>query len=221
MFYTCLASDSARLIGWSYRLLQSLNLPGTLQALEKPLGLPPGLINHAEEIRQQDGLNRLYRSMDDITKLKASDRGMHAEGCSLLRYDADEDDRARTKYGTDRWKRLSSREAAEKLWKQAEEIDGYLTSAQSSDELIEGKLKASEQMMRLLAGPNRDLEDFVPSSRRTTITSKVEKESAGLRQSLNQVYRLESSRKRKIDTVKEKANSDDISQYLWSFRFQC
>ncbi|KAK4908249.1 pH-response regulator protein palA/rim20, partial [Elasticomyces elasticus] len=49
-------------------LLSSLNLPGSLQALEKPLGLPPTLVSHAEEMRQQDGLNRLHRSIEDTAK---------------------------------------------------------------------------------------------------------------------------------------------------------
>merc|ERR1711977_377376 len=53
--------------------LSSLNLPGSLQALEKPLGLPPTLTSHAEEIRQADALNRLQRSFSDTAKLKASD----------------------------------------------------------------------------------------------------------------------------------------------------
>jgi len=46
-------------------LLKSLNLPGALQAVEKPLGLPPGLMSHAEEIRQQDGPDRLQRAIQD------------------------------------------------------------------------------------------------------------------------------------------------------------
>jgi programmed cell death 6-interacting protein len=37
--------------------LSSLNLPGSLQALEKPLGLPPSLTSHAEEIRQAYALS--------------------------------------------------------------------------------------------------------------------------------------------------------------------
>ncbi|KAI9793554.1 MAG: pH-response regulator protein palA/rim20 [Peltula sp. TS41687] len=197
-----------------HELLQSLNLPGSLQALERPLGLPPGLVAHAEEIRQQDGLNRLYRSMEDITKLKASDRGTYNEGLSILQQEAAEDDRARAKYGTDRWTRPRSREAAEKLWSQADEVDGYLKSAQSSDQLVEGKLKAQEQMLRLLAGINRDLEDFVPSSRRTNVTPKVEREAAALRTCLNEISRLESSRRKKVEAVKQKAKADDINPII-------
>src|SRR5437773_1684287 len=41
-----------RLTDKIHSTLSSLNLPGSLQALEKPLGLPHGLVQHAEEIRQ-------------------------------------------------------------------------------------------------------------------------------------------------------------------------
>ncbi|KAI9831456.1 MAG: hypothetical protein M1819_005055 [Sarea resinae] len=195
-------------------LLQSLNLPGSLQALERPLGLPPGLTSRAEEIRQQDGLNRLYRSMKDVSKLKDSDKATYFEGVEVLKDEADEDDRARMKYGTDRWTRLSSKEAAAKLHAQAAEIDGYLSSANNSDELVKGKLRDCEEVLRLLGGSDRDLEEFVPSSRRVALTPKVEREAAKLRSSLNEVARLESRRRRKIDALKEKAKADDINPVL-------
>ena len=60
-----------------HEVLRSLNLPGSLQALEKPLGLPPGLVAHAEEIRQQDGINRLLRSMEDTKKLMYTDQAIY------------------------------------------------------------------------------------------------------------------------------------------------
>lgn len=200
-------------------MLQSLNLPGSLQALEKPLGLPAGLVAHAQEIRQEDGFNRLHRLMDDVVKLKASDRAMYNEVLALVQFDAAEDDRKRTRYGTERWTRPRSQEAGQKLWAQAEEINGYLKSANSSDELVEGKVKKSESMLRLLAGPDQDLEDFVPSSRRTTIPFKVEREATVLRNCLNEVNKLENSRRRKVNAVREKAASDDISQFSFKILF--
>ncbi|PGH20826.1 pH-response regulator protein palA/RIM20 [Polytolypa hystricis UAMH7299] len=195
-------------------LLQSLNLPGSLQALEKPLGLPPAVVSHAEEMRQQDALNRIRRSLEDTAKLKANDKAIYTEGVELLMAEREEDDRARTKYGTDRWARDPSDIVSKKLYTQISEIDGYLKSAQSSDGLVEGKLRDSEHIFRILTGTNRDMEAYVPSSRRATITPQVERESARLRACLNDVSRLESRRKRKIEALKDKAKSDDINRAL-------
>ncbi|KAI9376531.1 BRO1-like domain-containing protein [Aspergillus egyptiacus] len=195
-------------------LLSSLNLPGSLQALEKPLGLPPSLVSHAEEMRQQDGLNRLRKSLQDVAKVKSNDRAFYTEGVELLAAEKAEDDASRRRYGTDRWSRESSDAAAPKLYTQSHEIDGYFISAQSSDNLVEQKLRDSEAVFRVLTGTNRDLEAYVPSSRRAAIPPEVEREVIRLRSCISEVTRLESRRKRKAQAVKDKARADDISQAL-------
>jgi len=195
-----------------HEVLQSLNLPGSLQALEKPLGIPPGLMAHAEEIRQQDGLNRLLRSMEDTKALKKSDQAIYQEGCEILKAEAAEDEAARRKYGTDRWTRLSSREAAPKLYAQVDEISGYFKAAAGSDSLVKAKLKENERYLQLLTGSDRELENFVPSGRRPAITGEVEREAGKLRGCFNEVSRLESRRRRKVEALKAKAQQDDISE---------
>lgn len=195
-------------------LLQSLNLPGSLQALEKPLGLPPSLTSHAEEVRQQDGLHRPRRTMHETNKLKANDIAVYQEGVELLKSEAAEDDRAKLKHGTNRWNRQPSQQAAEKLYAQVTEIDGYLKSAASSDELVKSKLKECEKVVGVLSGTDRDLEEFVPSSRKATMPPNVERAAYNLRNMLNEVSRLESRRKRQADKVRDKAKQDDINQVI-------
>lgn len=195
-----------------HETLASLNLPGSLQALEKPLGLPPGLLAHAEEIRTQDGMNRTRRSIEETKKLKESDKAIYMEGVETLRAEAAEDDRARRKYGTDRWNRLPSREAVPKLWAQVGEIEGYLNAAENSDRLVKSKMKENETHISLLGATDRDLEQFVPSSRRVTLSSAIEKETVRLRGCLNELSRIESRRKRKIEGLRLKAKQDDISE---------
>lgn len=149
--------------------------------------------------------------MEEVGKIKNSDRATYQEGVDLLQREAEEDDHARAKYGTDRWTRPPSRQAGAKLYTQVEEIEGYLKSAQSSDELVEKKIQGCEEMLRLLAGPRRDLEGFVPSSQRATTTPKLQHESAMLKNVLVNANKLEARRQRFIDGVKAKAKADDIS----------
>ncbi|KAJ5683260.1 hypothetical protein N7462_006425 [Penicillium macrosclerotiorum] len=195
-------------------LLSSLNLPGSLQALEKPLGLPGTVVSHAEEMRQQDGLNRLRRSVEDTATVKSNDRFIYNEGVELLATEKAEDNAARRKYGTDRWSRQSSEAAAPKIYNTSKEINGYFTSAQSSDDLVERKLRDSEAVFRVLTGTNRDLESYVPSSRRAAIPPEVEQESIKLRSCLSEVSRMENRRRRRIQTLKDKARADDIHPAL-------
>jgi programmed cell death 6-interacting protein len=195
-------------------LLQSLNLPGSLQALEKPLGLPPTLLSHAEEIRQVDALRRLERSFADTAKLKSSDEAMFIEGREVLSAERTEDERLRLRYGTDRWARPDSKSAAEKLYAQVAEIEGYLKSAANSDELVKSKFRECEDILRILSGTDRDIGNFVPSSRRVNIPPKLEAGAGKLRTSLNDVNRLESRRRRKIESIREKAKKDDINKAI-------
>ena len=194
--------------------LSSLNLPGSLQALEKPLGLPPGLASHAEEIRQANGVQRLHNTIADTEKLKASNRVLYQEGIDLLRTEAGEDEAERRRYGTDRWTRPAGKDVLPKLYNQVNDVEGYLKQADSSDKLVQNRLQENESLIRLLAGSDRDLEDYVPSSRRATMTAKVEREVNALRASLNEVNRLESRRRKKVESLRAKAKEDDVNSDL-------
>lgn len=197
-----------------HELLSSLKLPGSLQALEKPLGLPPGLASHAEEVRQANGVQRLHTTIADTEKLKNSTRLLYQEGLDLLRTETGEDEAARRKYGTDRWNRPPARDGMPKLYKQVEDIRGYLQQAETSDGLVQEKLRQNESLIRLLGGDDRDLEDYVPSSRRATMTAKVEREANQLRASLNEVSRLEARRRKKVEALRTKARDDDVNPDL-------
>jgi programmed cell death 6-interacting protein len=198
-----------------HRVLASLNLPGSLQALEKPLGLPPTLTQHAEEIRQNDALNRLRRGFADIERLRNADRATFEEGKALLAAEEEEDNALRRKYGTARWTRPESRadptpNGGAKLWNQAAEIEGYFASSTSSDAVVLDKFNAVQNLLELLSGPDRGLLDYVPSSRRTEIPDTMRPAIGKLRSAYNDVLRLESRRRKRAEALREKAKMDDI-----------
>ncbi|KAH8821259.1 BRO1-like domain-containing protein [Xylogone sp. PMI_703] len=194
--------------------LQSLSLPGSLQALEKPLGLPPSLLAHAQEVRQADVLRRLDRSFSDTEKLKVSIRAIIDEGKATLQSEESEDQRLRLRYGTERWTRPDTRTAAEKLYNQLNEIEGYLKSAASSDALVQQKYQGCKEALEILSGSDRDIGNFVPSSRRVEIPANLEAEVSRLRNTLNDISRFESRRRRKIEALREKAKKDDINSSI-------
>ena len=195
-------------------LLHSLNLPGSLQALEKPLGLPPSLTSHAEEVRQQDGIHKLRRSIRETATLRENDGRIFQEAVEFLRSEAAEEDRAKLKHGTERWTRPPSKRAGEKWYAQVNEIDGYLKSAASSDELIKSKLKDCEKPLQVLSGNARDLEEYVPSSRKVAMPPNLERAAYDLRNILDEVSLLESRRKKQIDKIREKSKSDNINHVI-------
>lgn len=52
--------------------LQSLNLPGSIQALERPAGLPPSLLKKAEEVESEGGVQRIESLLNEVQRLSRS-----------------------------------------------------------------------------------------------------------------------------------------------------
>ncbi|KAI0593306.1 BRO1-like domain-containing protein [Biscogniauxia sp. FL1348] len=196
-----------------HEILSSLNLPGSIQAFEKPLGLPGTLVQHAEEIRQADAVHRLQRSFADIDKLRSADIAVFEEGKELLQAEAEEDAALRRKYGTERWPRPESRTEptqGAKLWTQMNDAEGWFGTSATSDGVVRDKFRGIEHTLMTLASPDRVIMDFVPSSRRTEIPEALKPAIGRLRSAYNDVTRLESRRRRKAEALREKARNDDI-----------
>ena len=154
--------------------------------------------------------------MEDTQKLMYSDQAVYNEGVEILKSEAVEDDNARRRYGTALWTRPTAEQAAPKLYAQIKEIDGYFKAAANSDNIVKTKLRENERFIRLLSGPDHDLENYVPSGRRPAITGDVEREAGKLRGCFNELSRLESRRRRKIEALRTKAKQDDISKSLYN-----
>ncbi|KAK3486934.1 pH-response regulator protein palA/rim-20 [Neurospora hispaniola] len=198
-----------------HEILSSLNLPGSLQALEKPLGLPGTLVQHADEIRQADALYRLQQGLTDIDKLCSSDLAIFEEGRSLLLAEEEEDSRLRLKYGTERWNRPQSRQdpspnGGAKLWRQAQDIEGYFGSSTASDQVVREKFNAVRDTLAILAGSDRSIMDFIPNSRRTDIPESLKPALGRLRSAYNDVQRLESRRRKRVESLRARSRADDI-----------
>ncbi|KAL2132272.1 hypothetical protein VTI74DRAFT_3986 [Chaetomium olivicolor] len=198
-----------------HEILSSLNLPGSLQAIEKPLGLPPSLVQHADEIRQADAINRLQRGLADIEKLCASDRAIFEEGKALLVAEEEEDRNLRLKHGTQRWTRPESRaepsrDGGARLWNQAAEVDGYFASSTSSDAVVREKFAAVKDTLAILAGPDRGMMDYIPNSRKTEIPELLKPAIGRLRGIYNDVQRLESRRRKRVESLRARSRADDV-----------
>lgn len=58
------------------RTLQELSLPASLDALERPVGLPPSLLRKAEEVRIEDGPSRIDGSLENVDLLAERNRAV-------------------------------------------------------------------------------------------------------------------------------------------------
>jgi programmed cell death 6-interacting protein len=51
------------------RTLQSLGLPGSITALDRPTGLPPALLQKAEEIQAQGGVAKVQALLQEVSRV--------------------------------------------------------------------------------------------------------------------------------------------------------
>lgn len=192
--------------------LSTLGLPGSLQAMEKPVGLPQSLVQHAEDIRQADAVKRVRQGFADIDKMRAADIAIFEEGKASLAAEEEEDQRLRLRYGTDRWTRADSRSdpKGQSFYSSIGDIHGYFSNSVSSDDMVREKFDAVEDVLMVLAGSDRTLMDYVPSSRNTETSQGVKAAVSNLRGAYSDVLRLESQRRRKVESLRDSVRRDDV-----------
>ena len=130
------------------RELQILKLPAALDALDKPIGLPPSLLKKAEEVRLEDGPERAEKLFEDVQTLSRRAQAILTEvGAQILSrlvvsllyfpqaedildQEASEDEQLRRNTPT---QRLHSHQANEQLTTMAGRHRNYLNQAAESD----------------------------------------------------------------------------------------
>jgi programmed cell death 6-interacting protein len=134
-------------------MLHSLNLPSSLEALERPVGLPPSLLKKAEEVRRDEGPRYIESSIEDVQRLAHQDMALLNEvricmsvfvswiliiiqAMDILDNEASEDEAARK---TKRINRLPSHEANLELVEKERKYRAILDQAAESDELVRKK----------------------------------------------------------------------------------
>lgn len=56
--------------------MERLNLPAALDALDRPIGIPPSLVKKAEEVRLESGPERVETSIRDVQTLAKNDAAL-------------------------------------------------------------------------------------------------------------------------------------------------
>jgi programmed cell death 6-interacting protein len=59
-----------------YRKLNELNLPASLESMDKPMGLPATLLSKAAQVRADDGPRRVIQLLEDVETLANQNRGV-------------------------------------------------------------------------------------------------------------------------------------------------
>ncbi|OCH95381.1 BRO1-domain-containing protein [Obba rivulosa] len=171
------------------KTLESLGLPGVLDALERPIGLPPSLLKKAEEVKLEDGPTRIETLINDVETLARHNMGVLDAALDILDSEADHDAAFRQAYPTDR---LESSQVNYDLVRKAERYRNILEEASKSDELVRGKWDEWESNIKELMLDEAQLEEAIPSS-------TIGKQNAATRKHARQLRRLLES----LDDIKK------------------
>jgi programmed cell death 6-interacting protein len=194
------------------KILQSLNLPSSLEALERPIGLPPSLLRKAEEIRLEQGPTKIDVYLDDVQRLSRHVLSILDEAMDILDSEASEDEAARRETPMNR---PPSHEANQELVMKQQRYRTILTQAAESDELVRRKWEEWEDQVSELTRDEDELEALVPSSTismsgKAVSTSQTQihaRTLRGLLESLDDVRRI---RDDLVVRAQRRAESDDI-----------
>lgn len=194
------------------KILQSLNLPSSLEALERPVGLPPSLLRKAEEIRLEQGPTKIDVYLDDVQRLSRHVLGILDEAMDILDSEASEDEAARRETPMSR---PPSHEANRELVMKQNRYRTILTQAAESDEVVRRKWEEWEDQISELTRDEDELEALVPSSTvsmsgKAVSTSQTQIHARTLRGLLESLDDIRRTRDDLVVRAQRRAESDDI-----------
>ncbi|KAJ2851452.1 pH-response regulator protein palA/rim20 [Coemansia brasiliensis] len=198
-------------------VLNSLNLPHALEAIQKPIGLPPSILVGADEIRSEGGFIGIKRLLDTAiaSNAKATEQLDAAE--SALNEEAREDQRVRQGAALDE-RRASRVESAELTNKFRAEIAKYrdvVQRARESDATIKGQVDTWAKFFALLGSPRDEIERQVPSTTANPITDPHHSQIVGrLQQYMNEIALMKRERVKSVEKLKRISSEDDITPAL-------
>ncbi|KXN89114.1 pH-response regulator protein palA/RIM20 [Leucoagaricus sp. SymC.cos] len=197
--------------------LRSMNLPATLEALERPIGLPPSLLRKAEEVRLEDGPERIAVSIQDVQQLAQQNQTILDEAMDILDSEASEDEAVRKEVALNR---LPSHEANVELIEKERRYRSILAEATASDEIIRQKWDEWEDSVTQLTWDEVHLEASVPSSTVTPASHttpqsiQTRNHARSLRVKLEELDAIHRGRFQLVHQTRDLEAADDIQSRI-------
>ncbi|KAJ7158788.1 BRO1-like domain-containing protein [Mycena filopes] len=210
-----IADAAQRLKDEADETLRQLNLPSALEALERSAGLPPSLLQKAEQVRLEDGPRKIEASIADVQRLARQDTQILDEAMDILDNEASEDEAMRKELGVDQ--RPPSHEANVELVEKERRYRDILGRAAASDETVREKWDEWEGNIVQLTADAAELEAAVPSStispsssRSSAEAAEALKHSRALRVALEALDSLHRTLQDFVRRAQSLADADDI-----------
>ena len=136
--------------------LQELGLPGALEAIETPTGIPDALILKAEQARQLGGPQGLRQTTTVIDQSRLDCEALFRQTQEVLTNESNLDNSLRTIFST-RWNRPPSHQLTESIRTQLAGLRVVLSQAEAADAKVKAELTLNESLIHKLVSPRIDL----------------------------------------------------------------
>ncbi|KAJ3338343.1 pH-response regulator protein palA/rim20 [Gonapodya sp. JEL0774] len=194
--------------------LASMKLPGSIEAMEQPKGVPPSILKHAEEVRSSGGLSGLEESLATISTLSMEANKKMQLAMKALDDEAMEDRQLKSQFGA-KWTRTSSDELTKALRGNGITLSSKLAVAAKSDQTIRKKLDDHGANIDQLGSSRTDLEAAIPISTAASAQKMIQNPTVQqLKLHLAKLNGVMAQRNDTIARVKKLAREDDVHPQL-------
>lgn len=142
--------------------LRSMNLPGSLEALERPISLPPSLVRNSNELRRKKAPQMLATKLASVEQASNSNSQELNHITALLDEEDREDQELRIRFGTQSWLRPPSSIENRSLREHETQLKQTLHSATQSDRLVKEKYQTWQKAIELLCRDEYTIRKAIP-----------------------------------------------------------
>lgn len=142
-------------------VLASLNLPAAIEVTSSG-GLPPSLIEKAEEVRNRGGIDNVRNLVKELPELLVRNREILDETERILSEEKDSDEKLRAQF-KERWTRTPSDKLTEVFRSNLGKYREVINSAVGADQIVREKFEKNSSGIDLLSKSGAQLEDALPS----------------------------------------------------------
>eukprot|EP01105_Mastigella_eilhardi_P021503 TRINITY_DN520_c0_g1_i1.p1 TRINITY_DN520_c0_g1~~TRINITY_DN520_c0_g1_i1.p1 ORF type:complete len:663 (-),score=163.95 TRINITY_DN520_c0_g1_i1:994-2937(-) len=191
--------------------LAEMNLPGAVEALESPTGIPQTLMDKHRTVASENGAAHVTELIKTLRQLAVMDGQLLDEASKTLDAEEGEDRELRTNFGP-KWTRTPSHTLTAGLRQETLKYKGNWEHATKSDTYVLSKWDNVKRYVELLAGSDKALQDFVPSATQRQLVQSPA--VSALKDDLTQLDNLLAEREKLRKDIQDMSTKDDITPVL-------
>lgn len=190
--------------------LSALGLPGSIEAIECPVGVPTSLVYKMDAVKAEKGLNTLLEQLEIIKNFAEECNTTLQECFNLLENEDVEDYKARQTY-INQWTRTPSAELTTSVKADLAKIYSLIDYAKKSDEYVINELtNHTDSIIKLERYDKEQLEKELPNDT-SLIDSAI---IVNLKNLIIKLTKLVKKREELILTWRQEAKNDNITSKL-------